>query len=245
MQFLQHPGIPSGPVRLAALGSGQAALCAALERRGIHPMVLKEDSRLPKGLSNHADLLLFHLCEHIFYTVQDNILIESANITQIRNLVGKYPGDVPLNLLTLPGMLICNTKTAAPEILTEAERQGFEIIHVNQGYTRCSTAVIGKRAVITADSGIAKTLAMHAVDVLCISEHGVDLKGYSCGFIGGACALLHKNELCFMGTLDSHPDADSIRAFLKQYAITATDLWNGPLTDVGGIIPILQEEITQ
>lgn len=75
--------------------------------------------------------------------------------------------------------------------------------HVNQGYTRCATAVVAKDAIITMDLGIRALAQFLGIDVLLVHEENVFLDGYDYGFLGGCCGLIDKNVVAFTGKLDS------------------------------------------
>lgn len=50
--------------------------------------------------------------------------------------------------------------------------------HVNQGYTRCATAVVAEDAIITMDLGIRALAQFLGIDVLLVHEENVFLDGY-------------------------------------------------------------------
>ena len=60
-------------------------------------------------------------------------------------------------------------------------------------------------------------------------------------FFGGAAGLIAPDVLALNGSLRYHSDADAIRAFLKKHRITAVELFDGPIRDIGGIIPLTEE----
>ena len=59
--------------------------------------------------------------------------------------------------------------------------------------------------------------------------------------IGGATGKTGKNKLAVNGRLDSHPDCNKIIDFLHKYNITPVELINDVITDIGSIIPLLEE----
>ncbi len=82
-----------------------------------------------------------------------------------------------------------------------AMKNGIEIVDVKQGYTRCSTAVIGKNSAITADSTIYNALTKNGIDVLKIDSGSVRLDGYGYGFIGGACTMIDDDTVAFFSVI--------------------------------------------
>lgn len=74
-----------------------------------------------------------------------------------------------------------------------------------------------------------------------LSKGQIKLSGYSYGFIGGCCGFIDKSTLVFTGKIDSHTDSKKIKKFLDKYNVNALELTKNCLTDIGGIIPILEE----
>ena len=131
----------------------------------------------------------------------------------------KYPKDVLCNMLNLNGTVLANLGVMDPNIYTCLEDAGLKMRHVNQGYTRCATAVVAKDAIITMDLGIRALAQFLGIDVLLVHEENVFLDGYDYGFLGGCCGLIDKNVLAFTGKLDSLECAAEIRAFLEKHCV--------------------------
>ena len=74
--------------------------------------------------------------------------------------------------------------------------------------------------------------------VLLIRPGHIALSGYDTGFIGGCCGKLAPDKLAFAGTLSSHPDGERMREFLHSRGVAPVELREGPLVDVGGILPL-------
>ena len=70
----------------------------------------------------------------------------------------------------------------------------------------------------------------------------VELPGYPYGFLGGACGKLSADTLAFTGDLSTHPDHEAIVSFLRNYRVYPVCLQQGPLQDIGGILPLREEE---
>jgi hypothetical protein len=120
--------------------------------------------------------------------------------------------------------------------------QYSSFVSVKQGYTRCSVAMLGDKCAVTADKGIASALKNNGIDVLVIRPGHIELKGYGCGFIGGAGARLCDGVYGFFGDLYSHPDGDMIAEFASLHKIKAVSLSSEPLSDNGGLL-ILREAL--
>jgi len=116
------------------------------------------------------------------------------------------------------------------------EKEGLEFINVKQGYTKCSIAVVDRKAVITSDYPIYKKLIELGVDVLLIEPGYIRLDGYPYGFVGGTCGNLSGETIAFSGKFLCHPDRLKISSFLKKYNKKVLWLRNENVTDIGTII---------
>ena len=194
----------------------------------------------------HADMQCLITGDHAFVLsrckrLQDALATDHTVIPCGEDIDGEYPRNIALNALILNNKLIGLTEHIDEKLRAHAALMGFESIRVKQGYTRCSCAVVGDHAVITADRGIANIIGERGdLDVLLISPGHILLDGAAYGFIGGACGYYdHKLYCC--GDLGTHPDADRISAFCNKHDcefIELTDPYKPDtlLTDIGGIV---------
>lgn len=157
-----------------------------------------------------------------------------------RALSGNYPFNIAYNIATMGNRAILYARYADPVVLKELMRKKVELIHVKQGYAKCSTAIIHERAIITSDKGIAKRSREKGMDVLLIRPGDIRLEGFKYGFIGGCCGRIDSHTVVFTGNITNHPDWPLIKKFLKKYCIEPVSLYNGPLIDVGSIIPVVE-----
>ena len=214
---------------------------------GFEIFELEPDVRLPLPIRSHADTLIF--------TLEDKIFVSRAYFEKNRaffgelekrgyiivpckcELGGEYPKDIAFNVATVGRYAFGRFDFVAQEIKRELVDRGYALIDVKQGYAKCSTAIIGDNAIITADSGIAKKTAALGIDVLKVSaaEGAIELEGYGYGFIGGACALF-ENTLYSCGNIELHPDYEAIKAFCYAHGVSLCSLTDGKLYDVGGIL---------
>nr|WP_315672717.1 hypothetical protein [Clostridium sp. 19966] len=111
-------------------------------------------------------------------------------------------------------------------------------ISVNQGYTKCSTAIISKNAVMTSDKCIAKALLENKVEVLFLPPGDILLPDLAYGFIGGACGLLDYNNLAFFGNINRYKYGSEVKHFLRKHNIEAYCLSDDKLSDRGTLMCI-------
>lgn len=193
-----------------------------------------------KPEQKHADMQCLKIGKMYFLLNECEFLKKSLNLhntTVISEKANKrYPENVLLNCLYLNNTLYGKLSAISSDVKQYCNENDIKIVNVNQGYTRCSTLVIDKKAIITADSSIATALKNNGVEVLKICEGNIILKGFNYGFIGGAGAKID-NTIYFFGNVKLHPDYNKIKAFIdkhnKEIKILCPKM---PLTDIGGIV---------
>ncbi|PLW99695.1 MAG: hypothetical protein C0591_02410 [Marinilabiliales bacterium] len=224
-------------------------------------MVILANKNIPaqalQQLSSYGELILLQtekitypaISGHpdIFNCPIDDILVVAPNLpaayhSKLRMLninfeVGykpigtKYPETAIYNCVIINDFLIGNTKFIDKKILELTS--GKEIIHSNQGYTRCNLLPLEDNRFITSDKGIEKALVEKGLEVLYVNPEGIQLPGFENGFIGGAAGIF-KNQIFLIGNLDYFLEGEKIRHFLSGYEII--ELYDGPLFDAGSIL---------
>lgn len=244
------PYLPSGKVKVLAAGEGARVFSEDLAALGVSVLYTNPVPALPKVLCTHADLALCPLgdkrfcldtSQSVLYTELQEMGLEPMYGT--RQVKSGYPDDVAYNVLKIgTRFLLCNRKITDETVLSVAKRDNCTVLHCKQGYTKCSVSLVRENAAITDDIGIAKVLSENGFDVLRIEKGDILLEGLNYGFIGGCSVMLSAHEMLFLGDLRLHRNGDAIQAFLKNYGVTPICVQNIPLTDIGSLIPLLQEE---
>ncbi len=208
----------------------------SLEKMGYNTVLLPPFSRLQKGVSTHADMLVFKgkngLFVHVDYYLENKELFDSLGVKIIKsdeNIDSDYPHDILFNAVVSGDTLFSNTDYTSKFIKAETKTH----IRVKQGYTACSTCRVTENAFITADEGLYNAYRQNGVDALLIEKGHVLLPFYDCGFIGGASVRL-ENTLCFFGKIEDHPSYCSMVNFAKKYKIELKSLSDEALVDIGG-----------
>lgn len=145
-----------------------------------------------------------------------------------------YPGDCIYNAASTGRFFIHNTKITDPALLKAARDLQMEIIHVKQGYSKCSCVVVDENSIITSDAGIERA-CRNKLDCLLVSPEHVLLEGYDYGFLGGASGRLD-DTMIFNGDLQAHPDREKIRSFITERGLKIKYFDSYPLTDIGSIV---------
>ena len=201
-------------------------LCKAIENFGYDIIPSDKILQFNTPEQRHIDMQMLKINNDIF------LLKECNNLKRLRenkdyniilcknNTDGKYPHCVALNCLYISGKLYGREEAIDVSVKNYCKGNGIEIVDVKQGYTRCSTAVIGKNSAII-DSG------------------SIRLNGYDYGFIGGACTMIDDGTVAFFGDIKTHPNFRKIERFCIIHNVKIINLAeNKPLTDVGGAVKI-------
>ena len=232
---------------LLAIGCGapQTVINAAAAQ-GAKVITLPAYPRLGAPVSSHADLLI-HPLGGALYTFGDyyrsfaeeeiNRICDGAGL-ELRFIGADagsvYPADVPLCAKRVGDFFLVSRATA-PELCDAAAGLGLHVITTKQGYTACSADAAGC-GIITSDTGIACAASKAGIPRLVISPGSIDLPGYGYGFIGGSCAFCaERGEVWFTGDPMTHPDGESIAAFIRSCGALPRALTPGRLYDCGGM----------
>lgn len=215
-----------------------------LKKSGIEVLTFPDNPNVDKRVAHHADLSFFFDGIDTLFVAEElaqfsDVLAKYCkNVVVINRKLGKkYPEDVLLNCVCVGNNFICNTRTVAQEVFDKMKNSGYNIIDVNQGYTKCSVVPVSANALITDDDSIFAECVKHGIDVLKISKGSVVLQGFDYGFIGGTAGLISEKEMLFNGDITNHSDYEAIDLFFKKYGINAIS-FKKKLEDIGSLIPI-------
>ena len=190
------------------------------------------------AISAHPDIFFCTINNHL--VVAPNLSADIKNRlkkNKISYSVGKkpvgekYPETAWYNSVETTNYVIGNTSFMDQHIKDLAGTK--EIIHVNQGYTRCNLIPLKNDRYITSDKGIEKVLLKYGLEVLFVDPEGVLLPGFKNGFIGGTCGVW-QNKLFFIGSLQHFSKGQKVRDFICDMEIV--ELYDGPLFDGGSLI---------
>lgn len=217
----------------------------AVKNKGYHPLKLPQNSWTYKPVNDHPDLFFFTLPDSkiCVTTRQMHPYIKTHIETHFsdwqfylseNDVVGEYPTNVGLNVLTIGKYVIANMKYIDQLVLNILRELDYKTIHVNQGYVKCTTIKIDESSCLTSDASIESALKQNGIDVLYVDPRSIKLNGFSHGFIGGAAVRLD-NSILFNGDIKKHSQYESIEAFIEERGLTCVAVGEGALEDVGGI----------
>ena len=244
--FISTPNLPNGTVSSMIVGSGYSRLVLELKKRGIAVLELPYNPLLPLPVRGHADLSAYYcgngrliVSPAIFGRLEGEPLLAGAELTVAELMPGKaYPEDIALNACRIGQSVFCRSDMTDPVILSDSRQRGLELIHISQGYAKCSICIVDEAHMITSDRGIAADAAAHGIDALLISPGFFRLPGYDYGFIGGSSFKLGPKKLAFTGYLSGHPDEKRIMKYLEKLNIEPVFLCEEPCFDIGSAIPL-------
>jgi hypothetical protein len=212
-----------------------------LEKLGCTVVCCPPSNLLYPSISGHPDILIHFIKKDSIIVHKD---ISAIFIDTIKNfgfkvcyseasLKDKYPYDITLNAVNLKDHFIHNLNFTDKNLLSYVSYK--KLIHVKQGYTKCSTCIVNDNAIITSDKSIYKAAKSENIDVLLLPPGNISLPGLNYGFIGGTCGLMD-NKLIFYGNLKNYRYGNLVLDFLKKYEVEPVYLSNNELIDRGSIL---------
>ncbi len=206
----------------------------SLENQGVFGVKMNPSGGIESELRYHPDILTLNTPDNIWYCEDGYDGFDGQKTIKLK-LGNVYPADCAFNMMFVKDTLICGKKADVSFL-----EDKYKTIRVNQGYVKCSTVFVDGSAYITSDDGIAKVLKTLGCDVLKVSNEGILLNGFSCGFIGGCAGKISKNELVFTGKLETYKSCADIKSFCANHGVDCISLGNSQLYDYGGILPIIE-----
>ncbi len=194
---------------------------------------------LPETISSHPDMGFIHagdvfVAEPSVYAYYKARFPEETVLCGKRKLQSHYPKDIAYNVLISEKTAFANLDFIDETLKNVLKEQGFELIHVKQGYAKCASVVFGKN-IITADFSIKRAAEKNGFSVLEIPSGEVRLSGFDYGFLGGASGFFD-DTLFFFGNIKKHSAYKKIMDFANQNGVKLAYMEDFPLTDVGTIV---------
>lgn len=253
MGFINQALFPRQRVTLIAVdGRLEPGMKNKLAGLGMELMEVPPCRGILPSVSGHPDMQMIH--------IRDNLLVCRPDMPEyfVGNLRSrgfevclgstvlkkKYPGDIAYNVAIVGKTAFHNIRYTDPVLADILAKCSIRLVHVKQGYTKCSILAVTPESLITADSGIAAAAETAGIDVLKIPpQTKILLSGMSYGFIGGTAGYISNNTIAFTGYLDKADSAFEIKAFLKKYGIRHACLGENAIYDYGGLLPLCQTSL--
>lgn len=199
-----------------------------------------------KSIQYHPDLVIHLLTKDVLLvepSVFDYYKDQFKN-TMIKLVKGekrlkeKYPEDIPYNLGRVGNFAFHKFDFTDIILKRNLQDMNIDLINVNQGYSKCSMAIIGETDVITSDISIDKKVRDLGFNSLLIEPGHIHLEDQDYGFIGGCTGNISNKEVLISGNLDSHPDKESIEGFIHSLGKEIIYLSRDKIIDIGTIIAL-------
>lgn len=206
-----------------------------------------ECKELQMPVCGHPDMVL-HPIDYNTIIVAPNVfdyyckIFDKKGIKVIKGekaLNRNYPEDIAYNVARVGNYAFHNTKYTDPKLKFYLERIGIEFINVNQGYTKCSTAIVSNNAILTSDISIHEIAIKKGINSIFIKPYDIELKGYDYGFIGGAIGAITNKIFLLTGNISDDNDFETINKFVKNNGFAIVRASEKNIADLGTIIPLM------
>jgi hypothetical protein len=216
----------------------------SLKKLNFSPLLCPISQDLYPAVSGHPDMQICIINKHnivVNNSIEINFTNRLSKLNKIihrtaKSLNSKYPQDIILNALILGDIFVHRLDSTDLKLLELTKE--MKKINVNQGYTKCSAAIVNDKAIITSDKSIIESLKDSDIDILYVPPGDIELPGLDYGFIGGTCGLLNEKSMAFFGDLNFYNHGKDVIDFLKKHGVTPVYLKNGKLTDRGTLFVV-------
>lgn len=207
-------------------------------------------------ISSHVDIYYLKAGDVVFSAPEKRGQVPFNTVNCVATVGGEYPLDVPYNVCIVGKNAIHNFKYTDNVVKFYLERHGYNLIDVEQGYSKCSTCVVDENSCITTDIGIARKLLDAGIDTLYVSEPDIKLKTRANkifvkestmsfvdsdmqGFIGGAMARLGDTVILF-GDISNLVNGTKIKNFVEKKGLKFHHFEGLDIVDYGGILEVIE-----
>ena len=213
--MLTNPFIPQRDADIVIVaGNANNEIFESLKKLNLKIIPTIKCLDVDESISYHPDIVM-HPVNHNTLVIAPNVFdyyeaaLSDMNLKLIKGekkLGVKYPHDIAYNVGRMYGTAIHNFEYTDEVLKDYLLREGLDLVNVNQGYSKCSLAIIDQKSAITADKLMFKLLKAKKYDILLIEQGYIELENQNYGFFGGATGNYSKNEILLSGLLDNHPN---------------------------------------
>jgi translation initiation factor 2 beta subunit (eIF-2beta)/eIF-5 len=218
-----------------------------LKKLNIEPIKTIKCTGLQEPVDGHPDMVI-HPVDYQTFIVAPNVYDYYRNVLADKGIKvikgGKtlsrnYPEDIAYNVARIGRYAVHNTKHTDQVLKYYLEEAGIEFIHVNQGYSKCSTSAISDQKALTSDLVIHEKLKSYNIDCMYINPKVVHLQGYDHGFIGGCAGLINEKIFLLTGKIVDRNILNTLKNFIQSAGYIYDEASSGQIIDLGSLIPII------
>ncbi len=246
-KHINTPNFPDAKVKMAIIDyRADKDILRSLSDLGVDVIKTTGCDELYNSIKGHPDILMHHiggkiivLAPNVYDVLAPNLIKKGFAVTKGDAWLHRnYPNNIAYNILRIGEYAFHNLKYTDRQIRILYENMNIKLHHVNQGYTKCSVALVNEKAVITSDIKIAQKLEKCNIESLLIRPGGIELEDLDYGFIGGASGLISNTEIAFTGSIYELRDYKRILKFLDEKGVSVKILSSKKIIDIGSIIPL-------
>lgn len=201
---------------------------------------------ISEPVCGHPDMVL-HPIDNQSIVVAPNVFdyyedaFKNSGIKVIKGgktLGRNYPNDIAYNVARIRNYAIHNLKYTDEVLKYYLQKSDISFIHVNQGYTKCSTACINYDRAITSDITIYNAIRNLGLECLYFNPKNVYLRGFEYGFAGGCMGILNRENFLLTGKIYDEAERENLYSFVTGAGLKIIEGSDNILTDYGTIIVI-------
>jgi len=249
--FIRQTLLPEWDVTLLAVDARmETGMKDALISYGISLVEIPPYCELQEPVAGHVDMQIIHITGNILVChphLPDAVFKKLKKYgfdiyTGETGLKRNYPLDIAYNVAIVGDTAFHNLKYTDRVIIELLSRFKFRLVHVNQGYSKCSVLPVSGNAIITDDPSIGKAALKEGFEVLQIPpQTKILLPGFGYGFIGGAAGFISRDVIAFAGNIDMLDSSDEIKDFLNKHNKKWVNLGYNGIHDYGSLIPLYEK----
>lgn len=218
----------------------------AIQVHGFQVLKAPAHPNLVGTCRSHPDISFFRIAPDTLVYAKDcdPAFVHTLQAHGIHMIAGEtalqpeYPYDIPYNGVRIGQYFLHNLRYTDTQVKRICQEENLTMLHVKQGYTCCSTAVVRDDLVMTADTGIYRVLQQTGqVNTLLVPpQKSIRLPGMDYGFIGGASGRMDDTHFALAGHVKYLENEQQIQGFLERNGVQLINLTDQEPVDLGTLL---------
>lgn len=243
-----NPYIPTTKPRYVIIDyKASSTILKKLTSINIIPIKTIKCESLQEPVDGHPDMVITPI-DNETYIVAPNVydyyrsVLADVGIKVIKGgktLRRNYPEDIAYNVALIGRYAVHNLQHTDQVLKYYLEERDFRLIHVNQGYSKCSISILGNNKIITSDISIRDKLKSYNIDCMYIDPKVISLPGYNNGFIGGSAGLVNEDVFLSTGKILDENISNSLKDYVNLAGYIYEEASTEQIIDLGSLIPII------